>query len=226
VFLLLMVGLYGATLVVGGPQGLMAPSRKILLVFGAWSPVAILTNYEYWRELSFGLIHIGALHILFNFTALVQLGPVVEHAAGPRRMLVVITGTQLSAALASHLWYGASHTVSAGASGWLFGLIGFGIAYFNTQGGTGKMYTRFLVQWAGYGLLFGLVMGANNAAHIGGMLGGLALGVLPEPNLVRKGPGETVWNAAYWVSLAAWLATLSFMAQSIYVNSATAVLPQ
>ncbi|MBI5095208.1 MAG: rhomboid family intramembrane serine protease [Candidatus Hydrogenedentes bacterium] len=230
IFLLGMIGLFGVSLMLDGPGGLMMPSGRTLMTLGAWSPVTITANGDYWRELAFGLIHIGAIHILFNFTALIQLGPVIEHFIGARRMLVVITGTQLAAAAASHAWYtgvwGNTFAISAGASGWLFGLIGFGIAYFNTQGGAGKMYTRFLVQWAGYGILFGLFMGANNAAHVGGMLGGLILGVVPEPNLVRKNHWEFVWTLAYWVSLAAWLITLGFMAHSIFTHAGLPVTPE
>ena len=222
VFLLLMVALFGGGLILDGPAGLLRPSGRTLMALGGWSHAAVLTNLEYWRELSFGLIHIGVIHILFNLAALVQLGPVIESSVGSRRMLVVITATQLTAAIASHVWYGgvlsAPFVKSAGASGWLFGLIGFGIAHFHRSGGAGRAYTSFLVQWAVYGIAFGLIMHANNAGHIGGVLGGLLLGTLPDPNPARKTLAEPVWNTAYWLCLSAWCATLGFMAHSVYLT--------
>ncbi|MBI4556220.1 MAG: rhomboid family intramembrane serine protease [Candidatus Hydrogenedentes bacterium] len=213
VFLAIILALYMLSVWAGGAAELIAPSGRTLIIFGAWSPDLVTEAGQYWRLLSCGLIHIGLIHILFNCLALTQIGPVIEEQIGRARTLVVITLTQLTSALGSHLWY--SHGISAGASGWLFGLLGFGIGYYRFLRGSGRVYRDFLVRWAIYGILFGLVIGANNAAHVGGMLGGILLGLAPTEHPHRERFWNRIWATAACLSLATWLVTLIFLARSI-----------
>jgi len=67
------------TLTYAGLSGLFAPSEDTLLRLGAWHPWPVHVAGEYWRLLSFGLVHFGIIHILFNGIALTQVGPLVEH---------------------------------------------------------------------------------------------------------------------------------------------------
>lgn len=220
-FLMGMAALFALSVLMQGPSAFLMPTGLTLRVFGAWSSALVQDARQYWRILSFGLMHIGAIHILFNSVALMQVGPVVEQSIGRKRMLVVITITQLAAALATHLWYtGVLHRAveSAGASGWLFGLIGFGIAYFRGEGASGRAYQQFLIRWAIYGILFGILMHANNAAHVGGMAAGLLLGNIPERWSRKSKAVDTAWTAAFWVSLALWLITLVCLAHFILTH--------
>ncbi|MCL4693917.1 MAG: rhomboid family intramembrane serine protease, partial [Candidatus Hydrogenedentes bacterium] len=165
VFLVIMVILFLLEIAMQGASAIFGPTGYTLRVFGGWTAQLAIGEQQYWRYLSFGLAHIGIIHIGFNSFALMQVGPVVESQIGKSRMLVVITVTQLTCAFASQFWYynvhGAVHAATAGASGWLFGLIGFGIAYLWGSQGPAKMYRDVLVQWAIYALLFGFLIGAN-----------------------------------------------------------------
>lgn len=204
----LQIGMQGLSLILG-------PSNYTFVLFGAWTTA---TRDELWRYLAFGLGHIGVLHIAFNLFALTQVGPPIEDRIGPWRMLVLITVTQIAAAIASYVWYYTIHhanTATAGASGWLFGLIGYGIAYFGNQTGYVRDYRDQLVKWAVYSLIFGFVMGANNAAHVGGMVAGFALGKVPEPRRQIAAQVKIVWNAAAAISAALWIVTLATLGHSI-----------
>lgn len=221
-FLFLMWLFFGLGLLMQGASFLMAPKGFTLYVFGAWSVEWILKEKEFWRYLSFGLCHIGILHIGFNTMALLQTGPVIESHIGKARMLVVITVTQITATAATFAWYHRvvqnDDMMTAGASGWLFGLIGFGIAYFWDQVGAARAYRDVLVRWAIYALIFGYFMGANNAAHVGGLIGGLALGIIREPNARTAKAASRIWNIAAAISLCLWIVTLVYMTDSIISN--------
>jgi rhomboid protease GluP len=65
-----------------------------------------------------------------------------------------------------------------GASGSLFGLIGFAAVYFHRLGDHAHTVRNFMLQWAAMAFIFGLLLGADNAGHLGGALGGAAFGLL------------------------------------------------
>lgn len=222
IFLFLIVSVYALTILMQGPSAIFRPSMTTTNIFGAWSPFFAILNHQYWRYLAFGLVHGGLMHILFNSVALMQVGPLIEVQTGRAKMLVVITVTQLTAAFATHWWYWSKHHAllaqTVGASGWLFGLIGYGIGYFHYVGGAGRQYRDFMVQWAIYGVLFGFLIGANNAAHIGGMVGGIALGLIPDQERNRERFFARIWRVAFWISVALWLVTLAMMGYTILAN--------
>ncbi|MDZ4857488.1 MAG: rhomboid family intramembrane serine protease [Candidatus Hydrogenedentes bacterium] len=218
-FVLIMLINFALMIAMQGMSVLMGPTGVTLNVFGAWSPLLAVVHHEYWRYLAFGIGHIGVIHIGFNLFALAQVGPLVEERIGPWRMLVLITVTQLTAAIASHYYYynyrSEMMAITAGASGWLFGLIGYGIAHFHRQTGVLKDYQHQLIKWGIYSLIFGYIIGANNAAHVGGMLGGLALGIIPEPRRHSAKLGEAVWRGVAGISALLWIVTLAYLAYSI-----------
>jgi hypothetical protein len=61
----------------------------------------------------------------------------------------------------------------------------------------GKAIRAHYVRWAIYGLLFGLLPGISNAAHIGGLAAGFGLSYLSGTPLLRQDSEvETTWRAA------------------------------
>jgi hypothetical protein len=116
-------------------------------------------------------------------------------------------------AIAAHAMVYDPQTLTAGASGIAFGLIGFGVAYFHRT--RNHAQRRFFLQWFAYGLVFGFLMRANHAAHLGGFLTGLPLGYLAAGMRVRH---QGVWRAAGILCLAVWIACLGFLARNIARN--------
>jgi len=230
VFLVVMVALYLLEIVMEGGSAVWFPSPLTTRIFGGWTASLAIGYQEYWRYLSFGLAHFGILHIGFNSYALMQVGPLVENEIGKSRMLVVITVTQLTAAFGSQFWYfnlGRNPMMlTVGASGWLFGLIGYGIALFWVSHGMARVYRNVLAQWAIYALVFGFFLGFNNAAHLGGLIGGLVLGFLPLGDTRRTQAFGYVWNAAAILSVVLWCITLVFLAKSIITGWAPGGVPQ
>lgn len=216
-FVMLISIFFGITLVLDGMSAFGRPSPLVLMLLGGFSNQFSDTGMEWWRWFGFSLAHGGIIHIGFNAYATMQIGPLVESQIGQRRMLVLITFCQFTAALATYFWYqqvNNAQFMTIGASGWVFGLIGYGTAFFHRMGPAGRPYRDSLFKWVIFALIFGILIGANNAAHLGGMLGGAALAFVPEArNADARQRSEQVWNAAYWVSLIVWGLTLIFVAQ-------------
>lgn len=205
------------TLMVGvaGIRGVLRPSGEALVTFGAFSTV-LCQQGQVWRILTLALAHIGIIHLVFNAMAISQTLPAFEEEIGAWPTLTLVTLTQLGAVAAHWLWYDP-RVLTAGASGVAFGVIGFGVAFFHRQGRLAER--RFFVRWFWYGLIFGVVIGANNAAHVGGFLTGLPLGYL----LARQRRGsfsERAFRAAGVLCLVAWLAALGFLLRSVVTHAA------
>jgi rhomboid protease GluP len=160
-------------------------------------------------------LHGGLLHIGFNSYALMQVGPLVESQLERGRMLTLVTLTQVTSAGAC--WIFSPNNAVLGASGWIFGLIGYGIVFAHRAGISALRDA--LVRWAVFDLLFGLVVGGvSNSAHIGGLVGGLAFGTLPEPRIRADSISGKVWAAAGALSAVLWVVTLVCMAWSVKVH--------
>jgi rhomboid protease GluP len=222
----LFLGLMGLTfigeLLVGGASAAAGLGPRLSLVFGGMSSSSILDYGQYWRILSFGIVHGGLLHIFFNAMALMQIGPLIEDEVGRLRVLFAITFTQITAAGASIYWYHdpgdpvMAMIPTVGASGWVFGLVGFGITFFWGRGGHGNVVRDVLVRWAVYCLLFGFMLGGvNNAAHIGGAMGGMLLGVLPMERKGRSELADGIWPFIGMCCAILWLIAIAFMGFSI-----------
>ena len=159
----------------------MRPSSADLLRFGAnFGPRTI--SGEWWRLLSSMFVHIGIIHIALNMWCLWNLGALAERVYGRVTYAAVYLTTGLAASLASVAWHPA--TISAGASGAIFGITGaliasFKLGTFSLPDSVIQPIYRSVLAFAGYNLFFGMISGiTDNAAHIGGLVCGLILGAV------------------------------------------------
>jgi rhomboid protease GluP len=147
-----------------------------------------------WMLLSSAFLHIGPWHILLNMAALFSFGPFLERVLGWQRYLLLYALSALGGGVASAL--GHTATVSAGASGALWGLmIGGGGLGYGPHGAQllpetvlGPMRSRAL-RLVAINLLYSLQPGIDLFAHLGGGLVGGALLVsgLLTIGLTRQG---------------------------------------
>lgn len=219
--LMLLFFLFEITLGGFSLQSLMSPSRAAMVILGAFTIDIFNGPFHIFRWLAFGLLHGGLIHIGFNGYALRNIGPFIESAVGTARMLVLITVTQLGAATAAYLQYfvinNMEYVVVIGASGWLFGLIGFGIVLFHQSGQVS--IRNQLIMWSGIMLVLGFVVsGISNSAHVGGMVSGMAVALLPSGGNARKPVIDRAWNIGAWICGFLWVATMVCMVISLIVN--------
>lgn len=97
-------------------------NNETLVRYGAFYPPFILRYNEYYRFITSIFIHIGVTHIFFNGYALYIFGPQIERLMGSTKYLLFFLLTGIGGNLATFFF--DFLTLSAGASGSLFGLFG------------------------------------------------------------------------------------------------------
>lgn len=176
-----------------GGAGLLSPSLESLIRAGALDSRLVAAG-EWWRLLTCVFVHIGAIHFLFNMYALFSVSSFLEAEIGPARYLSLFLLSGLGGSAASYLLH--VRVVSAGASGAIFGLIGFAVAYFRRQGSARARDIRsFMVRWALYAFFFGLLVRADNFAHAGGFIAGFLLGSIMEVREDDRRRRALFWKA-------------------------------
>lgn len=143
---------------------------------------------EWWRLLSATVLHGNVEHIAGNAVSLYILGMASEHAYGTRSMLLIyiasgIAGSVLSAAM--------SPGPSVGASGAIFGLMGAVMVLFwkhhHALMVRDKRIGVVIAVWALVTIAAGLVTPMiDNAAHLGGMFGGMAVAWAMRPRILAR----------------------------------------
>jgi membrane associated rhomboid family serine protease len=134
-----------------------------------------LVEEEPWRLLSAVFVHFNVWHIVFNAGALVYLGRQVEVSLGSARFALIFVTTGVLGFVASTWWY-PPFVPTAGASGAIFGLMGVEVGDAIVRRRPDLRWTIFRV--LAFAVLLSLALGANLAAHLGGLLAGGAFGVL------------------------------------------------
>lgn len=140
------------------------------------------TAGDWWRLLTSMFLHAGLFHLAFNMWALVSFGRVVERLFGGVSYALIYMVAGVAGGLASLTWNPAVNSV--GASGAIFGLLGALIAAQVRNDGT--IPTSILrplrnssLLFTAYALAAGLLSSeVDNAAHLGGVATGFALGLL------------------------------------------------
>lgn len=149
--------------------------KYTLIKFGASVPSLIKAG-EYWRLIASSFIHIGVVHFLFNNYALYVIGAQLESFYGKTKYIIIYLFSAITSGLLSLMFV---NVISAGASGAIFGLLGallyFGYHYRIYLGTVIKSQIIPLIL---FNLLLGFTLtGINNAAHIGGLIGGILISV-------------------------------------------------
>jgi len=156
-----------------------------LLVWGG-NAASEVQKGEWWRLLTAMFLHSGFNHLLMNMIGLISIGITVERIYGHRLFTLIYFGSGLIGSALS-LNYGAQHVVSVGASGAIFGIAGAMMVGMHQHKDKlpktiGKQSIGGIALFIIFNLLNGFTkQGIDNAAHVGGLIGGCLLAyVLPE----------------------------------------------
>ncbi len=158
--------------------GLLRPNPLVLIEWGSNSGPYTMGG-EAWRLITSQFLHLGLLHLVFNMWALWNLGPLLERLLGSARFALLYLLAGAMGSLASVVWNPAVNSV--GASGAVFGLLGALLALtMRNDLGVPEAALRAqrtaTVPFLLYNLASGFVIpGIDNAAHIGGLIGGFLL---------------------------------------------------
>jgi membrane associated rhomboid family serine protease len=164
--------------VVAGAGVFVARGEVVVRLGSNFTPLTL--HGQPWRLLTSTFLHFGLFHFLLNTWALLSVGSGVERLYGRARFLLIYFAAGVGGSVASVLWHPITN--SAGASGAIFGLFGAFGAYFYTQRGALPM-SVVRTYGANIGVLIALNLlngfthpGIDNAAHLGGLVVGSALG--------------------------------------------------
>lgn len=212
-FLVANIFLFLLTLMSVGSAGGAQAFYATLSAYGG-KVNSLINAGEWWRFVTPIFLHLNWLHLLVNMYGLWILGPFVERLYGSAKFvffwvltgvagvvasyLTVRPGMQLNAV--SRFLFKNVDSVSIGASGALFGLIGvlfvFGIKFrhelpdgFKRAFGTGMLPTILLNVFIGFAIPV-----IDNAAHLGGLVAGAALALV----VGYKRPHERQRVAIFW----------------------------
>jgi len=159
----------------------MSPRAIDLLVWGGNH--LPLTIEQPWRLVSATFLHGGIIHLAFNMWALWETGRLAERFYGNLPLALIYAVSSLAGSIAS-LYFSARTGVSVGASGAIFGVVGCLLAAIFTKArklppGLVASLRSSMLMFVGYSLFMGFVAGfIDNAAHIGGLVAGFAMGAL------------------------------------------------
>jgi rhomboid protease GluP len=162
----------------------VSPTAESVLKWGAnYGPLTL--GGQWWRIFTSMFLHFGIIHLLFNMVVLASIGPFMESLLGRAAYLIlyVVAGLGGGAlSLAYHPW-----TVSAGASGAIFGLygglLGFLLLHRNViSPAILKSQTNSALIFVGYNVIYGFARpNVDVAAHLGGLAAGFVLGLFLVP---------------------------------------------
>ena len=144
----------------------------------------LILEGQYYRLITGMFLHFGLMHLLYNMISLVALGDLLEKEIGTARFLLVYFLGGIAGNLASLgsdlLLKGGGFTVSAGASGAVFAVIGALLIRVIARKGTpGSIPAGRMVLMTALMVLQGFTeKGTDNAAHVGGLIGGILLGLI------------------------------------------------
>ena len=183
--------------------------NTLIRLGGKWH---IFQTGEWWRLVTAGFLHGGIMHILMNSWVLFDVGAQVEEIYGAARMVVIYFVGSVAGFLLSAMW---SNSLSIGASAGIMGVIGAMIALGvrNRSNPAAAAMRGMYVRWVMYMLVLGFLgpligLYIDNAAHIGGLVGGFCIAYVAGTPKLADTFSERFWRGAAFVAIA--LTALSF----------------
>lgn len=156
-------------------------SGDLLYNEGAFSLRYLLQGRQWQRVITSMFLHADVDHLAGNMLMLYMAGELVEKYVGKRRFAILYFFSGISGSLlyAFYEFLTGRYVDSIGASGAVFGVIGALLVIVARHRGR---YADITLGRMGFMLIYMFYMGlrtsnVNNAAHIGGLLGGMILTV-------------------------------------------------
>ncbi|MEQ8156058.1 MAG: rhomboid family intramembrane serine protease [Clostridiaceae bacterium] len=167
----ILVFLYTAYL-----SGSIMDINVAVLYYSGAKVTELIKAGEYWRLLTSAFLHGGLIHIAVNMYSLFYTGNYAEKIYGKRNFLGIYFLSAAGASLMSMI----TDSISVGASGAIFGLLGALLIFaYKEKDKIGKGFLKNLLSIVAINLVMGLMLpNIDNFGHIGGLLTGVAAGYL------------------------------------------------
>ncbi|KAF0930491.1 hypothetical protein E2562_032914 [Oryza meyeriana var. granulata] len=158
---------------------LLGPSSATLQKLGALVWNKVVHEHQGWRLVTCIWLHAGVVHLLANMLSLVLIGLRLEQQFGYMRVGIIYLVSGVGGSVLSSLFI--RNSISVGASGALFGLLGAMLSELFTNwtiytNKAAALVTLLIV--IAINLAIGILPHVDNFAHIGGFLTGFLLGFI------------------------------------------------
>jgi membrane associated rhomboid family serine protease/Flp pilus assembly protein TadD len=191
---------------------LWAPTPQQAIAFGAdFGPLTL--GGQWWRLFTSMFVHFGIVHLGLNMWCLWNLGRAAERLLGRFPYLLAYLASGLFGSIASVYWHPLA--AGAGASGAIFGLAGVLVSFVYLKKTPAHLQINSkmlgsLGTFIFYNLIYGAAIpGISNAAHLGGLMMGLAVGALLPSAAAAESARRTR------LSVAVMLITLTLLASAV-----------
>ncbi|MDG0971916.1 MAG: rhomboid family intramembrane serine protease [Porticoccaceae bacterium] len=143
-----------------------------------------LDSGQYWRLITPIFLHFGLVHLVFNSLWLSMLGSRIEHLNGSSHFILLVLVTGAVSNMAQYLWSGSIYF--GGMSGVVYALLGYiWIKHKLVPNPVLQLppgIVGFMLGWLAV-CMTGIVdvvlgVGVANAAHLGGLVIGMLLGLI------------------------------------------------
>lgn len=204
--------------------GIFEANSRVHIHWGSnFAPLTL--SGDWWRLITCTFLHFGIIHLAMNMYCLYMVAMYLEPMLGKWRFVTAYLATGALASVAS-LWWHSEPTNSAGASGAVFGMYGVFLALLTTNL-IPKQLRQSLMGSIGIFVLYNLFNGVkgsvDNAAHIGGLLSGIAIGYVYALGIKKEKEGR---DALRWVPAAVALATCAVVFLYLQQHKASAAQRQ
>ena len=181
IFIITQVVIYNITNTVRGSSTVIsdeivnAINNSVLISFGAKYNM-LIEQGEVWRLLTSAFLHSNLVHISCNMYSLYIIGPQIQQTYGTKKYLIIYIISCITSSSLSYLM--SPNSISVGASGGIFGLMGALLAFaIIERHKIQKKYLSGLMQIIVINLFIGLsIKNIDNFGHVGGLIGGIVLG--------------------------------------------------
>ena len=159
---------------------------RTALAWMAW-PADSSQYFQLWRWFSHALLHFSLLHLMFNLMWWWYIGGAIEKRLGTGKLFVI---TLISALLSGWMQAKFSGVWFGGLSGVVYALMGYAWLRGERDPESGIFLERglmaFAILWLVIGYFGAFGMAIANAAHVTGLVVGLAMAFV-DTRKVRKG---------------------------------------
>lgn len=152
---------------------------EYMIQMGAVYDPLVLQDHEFFRLITHFFLHFGFDHLFNNMISLLILGYSLEQVTGRVRFLILYFLSGILAGVASIVYniYVGQETVSCGASGAIYGLMGalLVLLIVGNRGRLSSEVPRYLL-YIGISIYSGMQDPTiDNAAHVGGFVAGVLI---------------------------------------------------
>lgn len=147
------------------------------IFLGAYYKTFIDVNFEFWRFLTVGFVHIDLIHLIMNVLALLSLGSLLERSYGALQVgAVLVTGILFGSLF---VYAVSGNLLLVGMSGGIYALLALMIVFFFETGIIAQPAVRTqLFRLAMINLILNFLPQVSWLGHLGGFVGGLLMGLL------------------------------------------------